>query len=144
MQTMRRTFPGRAAADKPDPGIIATLKDSASAVTCGGLSGMFMWACILPLDVAKTRIQTAFPVSDGANTVNLCCWQLPTYCHVNAFIDPVSPLQGSVHDAGILQHLHNMYHRGEDLCGSTRCLTQAALQVYAYTVSTQQLCFVVQ
>lgn len=62
-ETLRRTFPGRTAPDNPDPGILATLKDSASAVTCGGLSGMFMWACVLPLDVAKTRIQTAFPGS---------------------------------------------------------------------------------
>lgn len=62
MQALRRTFPCRPAPDTPDPGILETLKDSASAVTCGGLAGMFMWACILPLDVAKTRIQTAYPV----------------------------------------------------------------------------------
>lgn len=61
-QALRRTFPGKEAPDNPEPGILAILKDSASAVTCGGLAGMFMWACILPLDVAKTRIQVASPV----------------------------------------------------------------------------------
>ncbi len=38
------------------------MKDSASAVGCGGLAGTIMWSVVLPLDVAKTRIQTAHPV----------------------------------------------------------------------------------
>lgn len=38
------------------------MKDSASAIGCGGLAGTIMWSAVLPLDVAKTRIQTAYPV----------------------------------------------------------------------------------
>ena len=51
-----------AAASQPRS-LLAFLADSASAVVCGGLAGMVMWAAVLPLDVAKTRIQTAYPGS---------------------------------------------------------------------------------
>lgn len=37
--------------------------DATSAVACGALAGMTMWAVVLPIDVAKTRIQTAWPGS---------------------------------------------------------------------------------
>lgn len=40
-----------------------SLKDAASAITAGAVAGMVMWAVVLPLDVAKTRIQTAWPGS---------------------------------------------------------------------------------
>lgn len=33
--------------------------DLSSAIVCGGLSGMCMWTAVLPIDVAKTCIQTA-------------------------------------------------------------------------------------
>lgn len=62
-ETLRRTFPGRTAPDNPSPNIWDVAKDSASAVGCGGLAGTIMWSCVLPLDVAKTRIQTAYPGS---------------------------------------------------------------------------------
>ena len=62
LQTLRRTFPGKAAPDNPNPGLWGVMKDSASAVGCGGLAGTVMWSAVLPLDVAKTRIQTASPV----------------------------------------------------------------------------------
>jgi hypothetical protein len=44
-------------------GLLQALADAMSAVVCGGLAGMVMWAAILPLDAAKTRIQTAYPGS---------------------------------------------------------------------------------
>eukprot|EP00887_Chlorella_sp_A99_P005789 scaffold1.g5789.t1 len=37
--------------------------DAGSAILCGGLAGMLMWALVLPVDVAKTRVQTAYPGS---------------------------------------------------------------------------------
>lgn len=37
--------------------------NAGSAVACGAAAGMTMWAVILPIDVAKTRIQTAWPGS---------------------------------------------------------------------------------
>lgn len=40
-----------------------TLLDATSAITAGALSGMIMWATVLPIDVAKTRMQTAWPGS---------------------------------------------------------------------------------
>ncbi|KAI3423946.1 hypothetical protein D9Q98_009780 [Chlorella vulgaris] len=52
-----------AALAAPPRGLLAALADATSAVVCGGLAGMIMWAAILPLDVAKTRIQTAYPGS---------------------------------------------------------------------------------
>lgn len=41
-----------------------TATDAGSAILCGAASGMLMWATVLPLDVAKTRIQTAWPGSE--------------------------------------------------------------------------------
>ncbi|KAK9799797.1 hypothetical protein WJX73_010363 [Symbiochloris irregularis] len=35
--------------------------DLGGVVTAGGCAGMVMWATVLPIDVAKTRIQTALP-----------------------------------------------------------------------------------
>ena len=59
---LRRTFPGKTAPDIPNPSLWELIKDSASAIGCGGLAGTIMWSAVLPLDVAKTRIQTAYPV----------------------------------------------------------------------------------
>jgi len=42
-------------------GFLAILGDAASSIVCGGLAGTVMWAAVLPIDVAKTRIQTATP-----------------------------------------------------------------------------------
>eukprot|EP00877_Chromochloris_zofingiensis_P014259 jgi/Chrzof1/9087/Cz03g35180.t1 len=41
--------------------IMDIIKDAGSAILCGGMAGTVMWATVLPLDVAKTRIQTAQP-----------------------------------------------------------------------------------
>ncbi|KAL4424570.1 hypothetical protein ABPG77_009154 [Micractinium sp. CCAP 211/92] len=67
-QLLRRWLPGRAPgpshAETPQPrGLLAALADATSAVVCGGLAGMVMWVVVLPLDTAKTRIQTAYPGS---------------------------------------------------------------------------------
>uniref|UniRef100_A0A383W3J7 Mitochondrial carrier protein n=1 Tax=Tetradesmus obliquus TaxID=3088 RepID=A0A383W3J7_TETOB len=35
--------------------------DAGGAIVCGGMAGVVMWSTVLPLDVAKTRIQTAQP-----------------------------------------------------------------------------------
>ncbi|WIA40020.1 hypothetical protein OEZ86_013444 [Tetradesmus obliquus] len=35
--------------------------DAGGAIVCGGMAGVVMWTTVLPLDVAKTRIQTAQP-----------------------------------------------------------------------------------
>lgn len=40
-------------------GVKGDLKDAASAIVCGGLAGMALWGFVMPVDVAKTRIQTA-------------------------------------------------------------------------------------
>jgi len=37
--------------------------DAGGSVLCGGLAGAVMWAAVLPIDVAKTRLQTAAPGS---------------------------------------------------------------------------------
>ena len=62
-ELLRRVVPGR----QEDRGAQRTLweqaQDAASAILCGGLAGMAMWAAVLPLDVAKTRVQTAYPGS---------------------------------------------------------------------------------
>lgn len=47
--------PGTSAASA----LLQSALDASVAVTCGGLAGMAMWAVVLPLDVAKTRLQTA-------------------------------------------------------------------------------------
>ncbi|GIL60795.1 hypothetical protein Vafri_15320 [Volvox africanus] len=39
------------------------LTEAAIAVFCGGTAGTLMWAAVLPIDVAKTRLQTARPGS---------------------------------------------------------------------------------
>lgn len=62
LQILRRSFPGKTAPDNPNPSVWEVMKDSASAIGCGGLAGTVMWSAVLPLDVAKTRIQTAYPV----------------------------------------------------------------------------------
>lgn len=49
--------------DKAERTLWETLVDGASAATCGAAAGMVMWAAVLPLDSAKTRIQTAWPGS---------------------------------------------------------------------------------
>ena len=62
LQILRRSFPGKSAPDNPNLSVWEVMKDSASAIGCGGLAGTVMWSAVLPLDVAKTRIQTAYPV----------------------------------------------------------------------------------
>ncbi|KAG2425233.1 hypothetical protein HXX76_013818 [Chlamydomonas incerta] len=39
------------------------LPEAITAVLCGGAAGTLMWALVLPIDVAKTRLQTASPGS---------------------------------------------------------------------------------
>ena len=41
------------------------MQNAASAVCCGAVAGMAMWTAVLPIDVAKTRIQTAWPGTAG-------------------------------------------------------------------------------
>ncbi|GFR45843.1 hypothetical protein Agub_g7209 [Astrephomene gubernaculifera] len=40
------------------------LEEAAFAIFCGGAAGTLMWAVVLPIDVAKTRLQTAQPGSE--------------------------------------------------------------------------------
>lgn len=42
---------------------MALLADASSSIACGGAAGVVMWAAVLPIDVAKTRLQTATPGS---------------------------------------------------------------------------------
>lgn len=53
-------IPGRAVDRSQPRGLRQHLQDAASAILCGGLAGMVMWASVLPIDVAKTRVQTAY------------------------------------------------------------------------------------
>ncbi|EIE21149.1 hypothetical protein COCSUDRAFT_48294 [Coccomyxa subellipsoidea C-169] len=63
-ELLRRVIPGRQPSAAPSgDGFLAILGDAASSIVCGGLAGMVMWATVLPIDVAKTRIQTATPGS---------------------------------------------------------------------------------
>ncbi|PNW71127.1 hypothetical protein CHLRE_17g747797v5 [Chlamydomonas reinhardtii] len=41
----------------------ADLQGALAAILCGGAAGTLMWALVLPIDVAKTRLQTASPGS---------------------------------------------------------------------------------
>eukprot|EP00878_Enallax_costatus_P018902 GHUV01019925.1.p1 GENE.GHUV01019925.1~~GHUV01019925.1.p1 ORF type:complete len:275 (+),score=97.41 GHUV01019925.1:108-932(+) len=43
--------------------------DAGGAIICGGIAGVVMWTSVLPLDVAKTRIQTAQPGSSWDTSV---------------------------------------------------------------------------
>eukprot|EP01026_Neomeris_dumetosa_P064237 TRINITY_DN61100_c0_g1_i1.p2 TRINITY_DN61100_c0_g1~~TRINITY_DN61100_c0_g1_i1.p2 ORF type:complete len:132 (-),score=12.39 TRINITY_DN61100_c0_g1_i1:109-504(-) len=40
-----------------------TFLEGCSTIISGGLAGCVMWFAVLPIDAAKTRIQTAFPGS---------------------------------------------------------------------------------
>ena len=67
-QLLKSAWPESAAASTSDaanpPGtLMGRLRAGASAIICGGLAGTIMWATVLPLDVAKTRIQVAMPGS---------------------------------------------------------------------------------
>ncbi|CAL8469238.1 g8779 [Coccomyxa elongata] len=63
-ELLRRVIPGRPPSTAPSgEGFLAILGDAASSIVCGGLAGTVMWATVLPIDVAKTRIQTATPGS---------------------------------------------------------------------------------
>eukprot|EP00201_Polytomella_parva_P020724 CAMPEP_0175040172 /NCGR_PEP_ID=MMETSP0052_2-20121109/1091_1 /TAXON_ID=51329 ORGANISM="Polytomella parva, Strain SAG 63-3" /NCGR_SAMPLE_ID=MMETSP0052_2 /ASSEMBLY_ACC=CAM_ASM_000194 /LENGTH=209 /DNA_ID=CAMNT_0016302305 /DNA_START=496 /DNA_END=1125 /DNA_ORIENTATION=+ len=42
---------------------IRIISDAGSSIVCGGIAGSVMWACVLPVDAAKTRLQTASPGS---------------------------------------------------------------------------------
>ena len=62
-QAMRECLPGKIpGADQPRS-LAEHAANAASAIACGAAAGMSMWAAILPIDVAKTRIQTAWPGS---------------------------------------------------------------------------------
>ncbi|GAB4822826.1 hypothetical protein N2152v2_009872 [Parachlorella kessleri] len=60
-EMLRRVVPGRPVDRRIPRSLWQQLQDAASAIMCGGLAGMAMWATVLPIDVAKTRIQTAWP-----------------------------------------------------------------------------------
>jgi solute carrier family 25 (mitochondrial carnitine/acylcarnitine transporter), member 20/29 len=73
-KTLRKILPGKRQntdqivdIEQPDissnGGILNTILDATSAITAGAISGMVMWATVLPIDVAKTRMQTAWPGS---------------------------------------------------------------------------------
>lgn len=62
LQVLRGLWPEdstNAALSRTDPSLGTRLWSATSAIICGGLAGMLMWATILPVDVAKTRIQVA-------------------------------------------------------------------------------------
>eukprot|EP00210_Caulerpa_lentillifera_P009183 g8755.t1 len=59
-EVLRRSLPGRPS----DPTIRyrtiwEIMGDATSAILCGGLSGILTWLVVLPLDVAKTRLQAS-------------------------------------------------------------------------------------
>ena len=60
---LRKILPGKRANGSHPSSLGQALRDATSAITCGAAAGMCMWAVVLPLDVAKTRIQTAWPGS---------------------------------------------------------------------------------
>eukprot|EP00803_Ostreobium_quekettii_P008881 evm.model.scf_335EXC.7 EVM.evm.TU.scf_335EXC.7 scf_335EXC:36030-41569(-) len=62
-ELLRRTLPGRVEEGQARAHLVSLLGDATSAVMCGGIAGIIMWSCVLPLDVAKTRIQTTYPGS---------------------------------------------------------------------------------
>ena len=64
-KTLRQYLPGKRQDNADNNGILQTLLDASSAIMCGAAAGMIMWAVVLPIDVAKTRIQTAWPGSPG-------------------------------------------------------------------------------
>lgn len=43
--------------------LLQALLDASSTIACGAASGMLMWVVVQPIDVVKTRIQTALPGS---------------------------------------------------------------------------------
>ncbi|PNH04257.1 Mitochondrial carnitine/acylcarnitine carrier-like protein [Tetrabaena socialis] len=58
------TGAGRPAAGSSEPAAEARrnwLAELAAAMLCGGTAGTIMWAAVMPIDVAKTRLQTARP-----------------------------------------------------------------------------------
>lgn len=66
-ETLRR-LPGRdQPADANDlrqrTGLTGILVESGGVILAGGVSGMCMWAAVLPIDVAKSRMQVAHPGS---------------------------------------------------------------------------------
>ncbi len=65
LQALRDVVPGRPRADGlgTPRTMLQALADAGSAIACGGLAGMAMWMLVLPIDVAKTRIQVAHPRS---------------------------------------------------------------------------------
>lgn len=60
-EILRRYLPGRPEQRGHNRSFGEILADATSAILCGGAAGMMMWCVILPLDVAKTRLQTASP-----------------------------------------------------------------------------------
>jgi hypothetical protein len=60
---MREWLPGKALDPSQPQSLLQSLANAGSAVACGAAAGMLMWTAILPIDVAKTRIQTAWPGS---------------------------------------------------------------------------------
>ncbi|KAK9819709.1 hypothetical protein WJX72_001523 [[Myrmecia] bisecta] len=68
-EALRHTFPGRPVERSRDQTFLQIVGNALSAIVCGGISGTVMWAAVLPIDTAKTRIQTAYPGS--ANNVGI-------------------------------------------------------------------------
>lgn len=59
---LRRGLPGRLTMENvPSSSLLDVMKDASSSIVCGGTAGIAMWAAVLPIDVAKTRLQTARP-----------------------------------------------------------------------------------
>jgi len=61
---MREVLPGKRCDGKHQRTLGQVLLDATSASTCGAIAGMLMWTVVLPIDAAKTRIQTAWPGSE--------------------------------------------------------------------------------
>jgi len=58
---MRELLPGKVADPAQPQTLLKQIVNAGSAVACGAAAGMAMWAVVLPVDLGKTRIQTAWP-----------------------------------------------------------------------------------
>lgn len=60
LQTIRRLLPGRQRRDPDDrPPLSNIAVDAGFTILAGGFAGIVMWATVLPVDSAKTRVQIA-------------------------------------------------------------------------------------
>ena len=79
-------------------------------------AGMIMWTLVLPIDLAKTRVQTAYPgersgEKSGAGAGSHTCETLPRpVCWLTNL--PPHPTTGSPHDVGILRQMQRVYQQG--------------------------------